>query len=89
MYLIAMAANGQIDAATFLLLFTAVGGFAQWVTGILQELNNLHMHSINISITREFLEYEEPFRFEDGEHLEVDADKKYEKKNIQRPCEEP
>ena len=47
------------------------------------------MHSIKISITREFLEYEEPFRFEDGEHLEVDADKKYEKKNIQRPCEEP
>ena len=44
----------------------------------LQEFNNLHLHSINISITREFLEYEEPFRFEDGEHLEVDTDKKYE-----------
>lgn len=78
MYLIAMVVNEKIDVATFLLLFTAVGGFAQWITGILQEFNNLHLHSINISITREFLEYEEPFRFEDGEHLEVDTDKKYE-----------
>lgn len=78
MYLIGMVVNGKIDVATFLLLFTAVGGFAQWITGILQEFNNLHLHSINISITREFLEYEEPFRFEDGEHLEVDTDKKYE-----------
>ncbi len=78
MYLIILVVNGKIDIATFLLLFTAVGGFAQWVTGILKEFNNLHLQSINISITREFLEYDEPFKFDDGEHLEAVSDKKYE-----------
>lgn len=35
-YLIMLVVNGRIDIARFLLLFTAVGGFAQWVTGILK-----------------------------------------------------
>ena len=78
MYLIVLVVNGKIDIATFLLLFTAVGGFAQWVTGILKEFNNLHLQSINISITREFLEYAEPFKFDEGEHLEADLDRQYE-----------
>ena len=78
MYLIVLVVNGKIDIATFLLLFTAVGGFAQWVTGILKEFNNLHLQSINISLTREFLEYAEPFKFDEGEHLEADSDRRYE-----------
>ncbi len=78
MYLIVLVVNGKIDIATFLLLFTAVGGFAQWVTGILKEFNNLHLQSINISLTREFLEYAEPFKFDEGEHLEADSDRQYE-----------
>ena len=78
MYLIVLVVNGKIDIATFLLLFTAVGGFAQWVTGILKEFNNLHLQSINISLTREFLEYAEPFKFDEGGHLEADSDRQYE-----------
>ena len=78
MYLIMMVLNGEIDVARFLLLFTAVGGFAQWVTGILKEFNNLHRQSIDISMTREFLEYDEPFKFAEGEPLSAERDKEYE-----------
>lgn len=78
MYLIMLVMDGKIDVAQFLLLFSAVGGFAQWVTGILKEFNNLHRQSIDISMTREFLEYDEPFKFDGGEHLRAEPGKAYE-----------
>lgn len=64
--LIAMVVKGDIGVAEFLLLFTAVGGFTDWVTGILSGLNTLYKQSLDISSMREFLEYPEPFRFEGG-----------------------
>ncbi len=77
-YLIMSVVNGKTDVAAFLLLFTAVGGFAQWVTGILKELNNLHKQTMDISMTREFLEYDEPFKFGEGEHIDVQDESRYE-----------
>ena len=68
-YLIGLVLYRQVSVAEFLLLFTAVGGFAQWVTGILGDCSTLYRQSLDLTIVRECLEYPEPFRFEDGEPL--------------------
>ena len=65
-YLINMALNEGLSVPEFLLYFTAVTTFTTWVMGILQDTSKLHKQSLDISQVREFLEYPEPFRFEDG-----------------------
>ncbi len=65
-YLIHMALEEGLSVSEFLLYFTAVSTFTQWVVGILKELNALHKESLDISCIREFLDYPEPFRFADG-----------------------
>ena len=65
-YLINMALNEGLRVPEFLLYFTAVTTFTTWVMGILQEMTKLHQQSLDISQLREFLEYPEPFTFEDG-----------------------
>lgn len=67
--LISTALRGEITAAEFLLYFSAVTGFTAWVTGILQQCSTLHRQSIELSKLREFLDWEEPFRFEGGKPL--------------------
>ena len=71
-YLLWLTLTGGMSAAEFLLYFTAASGFTQWVTGILDMFNQLHRESLDISTVREYLEYPEPFRFEDGEPLPKD-----------------
>ena len=68
-YLVRMVLGGGISVAEFLLLFTAVGGFTEWVTGILSGFNRLYRQSLDLSTLRECLEYEEPFKFSGGEPL--------------------
>lgn len=68
-YLIGLVLYQHVSVAEFLLLFTAVGGFAQWVTGILGDCSTLYRQSLDLTIVRECLEYPEPFRFEDGQPL--------------------
>jgi len=75
--LIAMALRGELSAAEFVLYFTAVSGFTQWVTGIFDRLSALHRESLDLSTLREFLEEPEPFRFEDGKPLPVEPDRQY------------
>ena len=70
-WLIALALRGELSPAQFVLYFSAVGGFAQWVTGIFQSLGTLHRQSLDLSTLREYLETPEPFRFEDGAPLAV------------------
>ncbi len=77
-YLIWVTLNREMTASEFLLYFSTVGGFANWVTGILDEFAQLHKESLDISIVREFLEYPEPFKFEEGEPLVKDLNKEYE-----------
>ena len=64
--LISMALRGEITASEFLLYFSAVTGFTAWVAGILQQCSVLHRQSQDISKLREFLDWEEPFRFAGG-----------------------
>jgi len=65
-YLIGLVLSGGLTAPEFLLYFSAVSGFAAWVTGILNQVSTLHRQSIDLSSIREFLAYPEPFRFDGG-----------------------
>lgn len=68
-YLINMALREGLSVSEFLLYFSAVTTFTQWVMGILQELTILQKESLDISCVREFLDYPEVFQFENGENV--------------------
>ena len=68
-YLIQMALLEHLSVGEFLLYFTAISTFTQWVMGILQASLKLHTQSLDISRVREFLDYPEPFRFSGGAAL--------------------
>ena len=65
-YLIALALKGDLSAAEFLLFFTTISEFSARVTGILKGLNELHKECTDISYVLEYLDIEEPFRFQGG-----------------------
>lgn len=71
-YLIGLALTEGLPASRFLLYFTAVSGFTQWVTGILSKGTELHRQSLDISLLRETLDWPEPFRFTGGKPLPRD-----------------
>ena len=77
-YLIALVVRKDISVAQFLLFFNAVGTFAEWVSGILSECNTLYRQSLDISVVREFLDFDEPFRFDEGKPVEAVPDGAYE-----------
>ena len=66
-YLINIALNEGLSVSSFLLYFTAVTTFTEWVMEIMRELSALQKESLDISRVREFLDYPEPFLFEMGE----------------------
>ena len=68
-YLIQMALLEHLSVGEFLLYFTAISTFTQWVMGILQASLKLHTQSLDISRVRKFLDYPEPFRFSGGAAL--------------------
>lgn len=73
-YLIWLALSEGLPASQFLLYFSAVSGFTQWVSDILTKGSELHRHSLEISILREMLDWPEPFRFEGGKPLACTPD---------------
>lgn len=77
-YLIRLVLGNELSVAEFLLYFSTVGGFTSWITGILGGFRTLHKNSLDIGTIREFLEYEELFRFEEGERLTAEKGKEYE-----------
>ena len=77
-YLIDLTIKEGLPASSFLLYFTAVSGFTQWITEILEQFARLHQQSLDISALREYLEWPEPFRFEDGKTLAPSPDGNYE-----------
>lgn len=64
--LINMTLNEGMSISEFLLYFTAVTTFTEWIMGILREMSTLHKESLELSRLREFLEFPEPFLFETG-----------------------
>ncbi len=77
-FLIGSVIRNSITVSEFLLYFSAVSGFATWVTGILGGLNTLNKQSLDINTIREVLEFKEPFKFEEGLPLAIEKDKGYE-----------
>lgn len=65
-YLIHQTLEQGLPASSFLLYFSAVGGFTGWIKGILFEFSYLHRESIALSRIQEYLNYPEPFRFDGG-----------------------
>lgn len=70
--LITMVLHNELTASQFLLYFSAIGGFTVWMSGIMSGFSTLHTQSLDISTVREFIEYSELFKFEDGEPLAPD-----------------
>lgn len=81
-YLIRMALNDGLRVSEFLLYFTAVTTFTEWVMGILREMSTLQKESLDISRIREFLDYPEPFKFESGEEIPKAAGYELKLKNV-------
>ncbi len=79
-YLINLTVNENLPVSTFLLYFSAVGGFAKWINNILKELTKLNTESTELSVLRETLEMAESFRLEGGKELPKSEDGKYELK---------
>lgn len=77
-YLLQRVLNEGMSAAEFLLYFSAVSGFTAWISGIMDKFTQLQKECLELSILREFLEWPEPFRFDDGESLTKDLSKDYE-----------
>lgn len=77
-YLINMALSQNLSVSEFLLYFTALTTFTQWIIGILGEMSTLQKESLDISRVREFLDFPEPFPFENGK--DIPASKSYELK---------
>lgn len=72
-FLIGLVLEGKLTVAEFLLYFTAVDGFAQWVNGILGCLSQLHKQSLELNQVRDFLDYPEPFNMAGGEPVAPDG----------------
>lgn len=65
-FLIYQTLKQGLPASEFLLYFTAVSGFTNWVTGILKNFSQLHKESIALSRVQEYIHITEPFKFEEG-----------------------
>ncbi len=65
-YLIHLTLAQGLPASVFLLYFSSVEGFNNWITGILNTCVEIYQHCLEISYLREYLEAPEPFRFTGG-----------------------
>lgn len=77
-YLIWQVLFGGMAVADFVLMFAAIGGFSVWVSGIFNEYGQLSRHSLAYCRFREYLEYPDKFKREDGESFAPEQNKSYE-----------
>ena len=77
-YLIYLTLKEGLPASSFLLYFTAVDGFTSWIINILSSVSTIQRQSHDLSIVREYLEFPEPFLFEEGKPLRADSQTSYE-----------
>jgi len=66
-YLIWQVLGQNIAVDEFVLLFAAIAGFSGWVTGILSDCATLQRQSLDYCRLREYLEFPDSFKREDGE----------------------
>ena len=79
-YLIGQVLAGNMDASQFILYFSAVSGFTNWVQGIMENVAQIRQSGVGISDVMELLFYAEPYRFENGEALPENKAGQYELK---------
>lgn len=77
-YLIRMVIDGRLSAPQFLLYFSAVTGFTAWVTTLLNSAIAMYRTSQKLCEMREYLEWHEPFLFEEGKTVPRRSDGNYE-----------
>ncbi len=78
LYLINLVLSGTLTAAEFLLYFSAVGAFTQMLTQFLQNFAALDKQCVLLSAIPEYVEIEEPFKFENGISIAPIENEKYE-----------
>ncbi len=79
-FLIRMAIDGQLTASQFLLYFSTVTGFTSWIAMILNSTADLYKSSQQICEFREYFEWPEPFKFENGKSVNKTDFDRYELK---------
>ena len=72
-YIISMTLKNHLPAAVFLLLFNTAGGVSEWLEGIFESLTKLHIQNKELNNLRLFLNYSEPFLFDEGEDIKASA----------------
>lgn len=70
-YLISMVLNNKLDTSLFLLYFATQSKLTSDMQMLLREIFNIYKSNLEISTIREFIEYPEIYKFEDGEKLDV------------------
>lgn len=70
-YLLWITVSGGLTSAQFLLYFSAIGGFTGRISGISERIMTLRRQSVDLDALRTVLDYEEPFKFENGMPLDI------------------
>ena len=81
-YLINMTLNADLSVSSFILYFVAISTLTNWVMGVLKEMSTLHKECLDISSLREFLDYPEPFKFDDGQDIPLAFDYEIRLENV-------
>ena len=81
-YLINMALNDGLSVSSFILYFVAISTLTNWVMGVLKEISTLHKECLDISSLREFLDYPEPFKFDDGKDIPISSNYEIRLENV-------
>lgn len=77
-YLIRLVLKEDLPASEFLLYFSAVTGFTSWITTLLNSASELNKISLQICRFREYMDWPEPFKFEEGKPVSKDDFDHYE-----------
>lgn len=76
-YLIWQVLYHDLPVDQLVLLFAAIGGFSGWIMGILNDYSTLQRHSLDYCRLREYLEFPDQFKREDGLHIAPQSGKTY------------
>ena len=68
-FLIRMCLEDGLSVSEFLLYFSAISGFSEWVLGIFSHLSRYHEKSLKMSSVQEYLDKEEQFQFDSGKPI--------------------
>ena len=77
-YLIWQVLFNYMPVDEFVLMFAAIGGFSVWVAGILNEYGTLSELSLRYCRLREFMDYPDKFKYDEGAPIAPEPGKTYE-----------